>query len=316
MSTFSLATTNNNNTDLGLTIDANGNVVKKAASDNSKVILPNADLNSTSKQIQNSSTNNGFDMKYYPGWSETEARADWVATGGSKGNSGGSTTTETGSHLPQSPLETFNWDEAKTTALKELAPYYEKLLSMYKGDIALAKQHMDQDYERGLRVQTEKTTNGLNDIAATKVERDRKFAIAMGDLDQTMNTRGIATSGIRTTETNKATSDEAYQKGLLANQERDLNSGLKYYTEDINATRDQQLEKWGMKPVGTTVDGVYAPSNTGLNTTGYDVKNYTNEPLQKVAALDYQKEADAQTKVNNAFNQAVTNWQLQVQQLA
>ena len=28
---------------------------------------------------------NGFDMKYYPGWSENEARADWVATGGSKG---------------------------------------------------------------------------------------------------------------------------------------------------------------------------------------------------------------------------------------
>jgi len=29
-------------------------------------------------------TDSGFDMKYYPGWDETAARADWTATGGAK----------------------------------------------------------------------------------------------------------------------------------------------------------------------------------------------------------------------------------------
>lgn len=41
-----------------------------------------------------SSSGSGFDMKYYPGWDPTAARADWVATGGSKANvsTGGTTT--------------------------------------------------------------------------------------------------------------------------------------------------------------------------------------------------------------------------------
>lgn len=43
----------------------------------------------TTPSTGNTNTGDGFDMKYYPGWGEKEARADWAATGGSKGNSGG-----------------------------------------------------------------------------------------------------------------------------------------------------------------------------------------------------------------------------------
>ena len=38
---------------------------------------------------QSSSVSDGFSMDYYPGWGETEARADWIATGGAKAGGGG-----------------------------------------------------------------------------------------------------------------------------------------------------------------------------------------------------------------------------------
>lgn len=248
----------------------------------------------------------------YAGWDDDEANANYNATGGVGKETSGSSSGETGTQLPA--LD-FNWDAAKAKALQELTPYYTKLLDMYKGDIALAKQHMDKDYERGLRVQTEKTETGLQDIAATQAERKRKFDIALKDLDQTANSRGLTTSGIKTEDINKATADEAYQKGLLANQARDLTTGLQYYKEGLGATRDSQLEKWGMKPVSAAPSGEFAPSNEGLNTTGYNVNSYVSEPLQKVATLDYQKEMDAQTKAQNAYNDAFTLWQTQVNQL-
>jgi len=252
----------------------------------------------------------------YSSWNDPNAIvADFNATGGA--GKGGSSSSSGGQIGVSIPSFSFNWDEATKNALTELTPYYEKLLSMYKGDIALAKQHMDQDYERGLRVQSEKTDTGIADVNATKAERNRKFKIALGDLDQTMNARGLTTSGIKTNEISKSTADEKYQQGLLDNQARDLTKGLEYYKEDLGATRDAQLEKWGMKTVSDANNptGQYAPSNDGLNTTGYSVGNYTPEPVQKQTELERQKQLDAQTKAENAYNRAVTLWQTQVQQL-
>lgn len=45
-----------------------------------------SNTNTTSAPSSNNGLN-GFDMKYYPGWNETEAKADWIATGGAKGRS-------------------------------------------------------------------------------------------------------------------------------------------------------------------------------------------------------------------------------------
>ncbi|MBI2601407.1 hypothetical protein HYW42_05675 [Candidatus Daviesbacteria bacterium] len=56
------------------------------------VPAPAAPAPAPTPQPQNNNSGgggNGFDMKYYPGWGEAEARADWAATGGSKANQGG-----------------------------------------------------------------------------------------------------------------------------------------------------------------------------------------------------------------------------------
>lgn len=253
-----------------------------------------------------------YGTERYTGWGETEAAANAKELG-ITGNSGGSSSSETGFDIPQF---SFNWDDATKQALDELTPYYTKLLTMYKGDIALAKQHMDQDYERGLRVQSDKVTTGIADTEAARAERKRKLDLALKDIDQNMNSRGLLNSGIKTGEVSKTLADEAYQQKQLDNTERDLNKGLEYYKEDVNATRDKQLEQWGMKKPSTTpVTGDFAPSNAGVDTTGYNVSDFVSDPVQKQAELEKQKQLDAQTKAENAYNKAVTLWQTQVKQL-
>lgn len=184
----------------------------------------------------------------YQSWNdEASILADFNATGGA-GKGGSSSGSSAGSIAP------FNFDQqaAEKAAMEELRPYYEKLLTIYNGDVALAKKRMEEDYSRGLRYKQEATATGLGDIEATKAERDRKFKIALGDLDQEMNTRGLTTSGIKTTEVGKATADETRQKELLANQARDLVTSEKQYKEGADIDKQRFLEEKGFADSGVT----------------------------------------------------------------
>lgn len=216
----------------------------------------------------------------YRGWQDTEAAADFNATGGA-GKQGG------GGSSSSASLPAFSFDQAaaEKQAMEELRPYYEKLLKIYNGDINLAKKRMEEDYARGLRYKSDSTKTGLGDIADTKAERDRKFKLALGDLDQEMNARGLTNSGIKTTEIGKATADENYQKTLLDKQARDLATSEKQYIEGANVDKTRFLEDKGFAPV-VGVDGYYS------------------EPQKKAVELSQVYQTDVGTKVNNAFNKA------------
>lgn len=254
----------------------------------------------------------------YAGWNDEAAIiANFNATGGAGKEGGGSSGSSSGSSSAPMFDTDAAWSTAEAEALKELSPYYEKLLSMYKGNIALAKQQMDKDYERGLRVKSEQVATDTAEIEKQKAERQRRFKIALNDLDQRMNARGLATSGIRTTETNRATANEAYQQGVLEAQQVALNKGLDYYKEESDSTRNKQLEQWGMKPVtaANNPTGQFAPSNEGLNTAGFDVSGYVNEVDAKQAELEKAKAQDVTTMASNAYNRAYTNWQSNINRL-
>jgi len=254
----------------------------------------------------------------YQGWPDAEANANFQATGGVGKEGGGSSSGGSqGSTGFAYPALDFDWNAKKNEILTQLTPYYESLLKMYNGDIALAKQHMDKDYERGLRVQSEKTAQGLEENAADVAERKRKFDIALKDMGETMNSRGIYGSGIQNKENKQMSADEQYQQGLLKNSADALNKGLEYYKEEVGSARDKQLEKWGMKPVSDANNptGEFAPSNEGLNTTGFTLNNFVSGPAQEAARLAKLKEQEAITQTDNAYNRAFTNWQTQINQL-
>lgn len=188
----------------------------------------------------------------YQGWGDAEANADFNATGGSGKMGGGSSGGTSGGS--SNPLSGFKFDQAaaEKAAMEELRPYYEKLLTIYNGDVSLAKKRMEEDYSRGLRYKKEDTATGMGDIASTRAERDRKFKLALGDLDQEMNTRGLTTSGIKTGEVAKATTDEGYQQLQLDKQARDLAVSEKRYVEGADVDKTRFLEEKGLAPTGVT----------------------------------------------------------------
>lgn len=218
----------------------------------------------------------------YQGWGDAEADADFRATGGA-GKQGGGSSSGGGASLPA-----FNFDQAaaEKTAMEQLRPYYEKLLKIYNGDINLAKKRMEEDYSRGLRYKADETQTGMGDIAATRAERYRKFKLALGDLDQEMNTRGLTTSGIKTGEIQKATQDENYQKSLLDRQARDLVKSEQQYVEGQNVDKQRFLEDKGFVPSG--------------------VPDFYSETDKKKWDLAQSFEKDVGTKTENAFNKAAT----------
>jgi hypothetical protein len=53
------------------------------------------------------------------------------------------------------PLQTKTWEEYEKQALEELRPYYERILREEGGDVEKAKQRLEEDYQRGIRIKRE-----------------------------------------------------------------------------------------------------------------------------------------------------------------
>ena len=219
------------------------------------------------------------------------------------------------------PIPEFRFDEkaAQDKALIDLAPYYEKLLQAYGGDVALAKQRIDQDYERGLRIKTTTTQWEKEWYGKEKEERSRRFKIALSDLDEQLNSRNLYTSGIRTTEQDRAKADEAYQVGQIDKNIAELDRGLTQYKEEADTAYGREAEDLGYKkPAEKPLGATYAPTQAGIISPGpsYSLSNYKSKPAQKELDLEEQKRKAMSDKVSNAWNRAYSQWMADVQRLA
>ena len=70
----------------------------------------------------------GFDMGLYPGWRETEARADYAATGGPKRSIGATGSWEEPAFTPQSYTNPYSGQTGATTEQNQIAPTKEQML--------------------------------------------------------------------------------------------------------------------------------------------------------------------------------------------
>jgi hypothetical protein len=224
----------------------------------------------------------------YKGWNDEDAaNADFRNTGGAGKWTGGGTTGGGGTSSSSLPKFEFDQAAAEKAAMEQLRPYYEKLLAIYNGDVGMAKKRMEEDYARGLRYKQDATQTGLADNAAAKAESARKFKLALGDLDQEMNTRGLFNSGIKTTNQQNAQADQAYKEQTFANTARDLTKSEAQYKETADVDRTRFLQDNGFLPV-TDVNGFYS------------------NPQKKLLEIGHQAEAAVQDKVTQDFNKAWT----------
>ena len=199
----------------------------------------------------------------YQGWGDAEAQADFNATGGvgkggssSGGGSSGSSWDEfaklfglsAASPIEVPPIKVKTYEEYEALALEELKPYYKRILKEEGGDVKKAKGRLEEDYQRGIRIQREdwktakknygpQMTAGESPIQyynRTKAEYGTMPTEGISQFSN-LNRRGVASSGIATTEGNKLrTSQEARQEAI------DLS--LKRYNERAGINRARSLE--------------------------------------------------------------------------
>ena len=202
----------------------------------------------------------------YTGWGEVEAKADMAAKGTSSGggSSGSSSSSSSSSNyldelvdliakmgasptvLPE--ISVKSWEEYETIALEELKPYYERLLKEEGGDIEKAKARLLEDYERGVRINTEQAETNLEGFGPEMQQGESTqsyYNRAKGEygtfpeesiaLAQNMNKRGILYSGIANTEASKlATSQQRRQEAI--------NNALKNYVEEAGITKERGIQ--------------------------------------------------------------------------
>lgn len=250
------------------------------------------------------------------GWDPAAALADiragnwrnkeWITGGGSMGG-------------PSISPFTFDEKAAEQKALAELAPYYEQILKFYGGDVALAKQRIDQDYESGLRIQTTKSDWAKEDIDVVAQERKRRLGLAMKDLDQQMNARGLVDSGIRTAEQGQLQEGERYAQTQDTRSKEEIAREMSQYKEKADVDYRREMERLGyVKPTVQTTTGQFAPNTAGQNAPlpQATVSNFTAEPIQKQVDIEEQKRRDLAQKVANERAKQYEKWAADAQRLA
>jgi hypothetical protein len=201
------------------------------------------------------------DLPGYAGWNATDAAADFAATGGAGkegattggGVTNGSDFADIFAQLAASPTEippitVKSQAEYDQEALAQLTPYYNRILQEEGGDVEKAKVRLQQDYQRGLRVNQEdyKTAvagygAGVNPGETIQDYYNRTKGLSgtnpqegISLLDE-LAKRGIMNSGFAKTDTaNLATAQQRRQEALQTAKNR--------YIEQAGVTNNRAVE--------------------------------------------------------------------------
>jgi hypothetical protein len=145
------------------------------------------------------------------------------------------------------PIQVKTWEEYDAIAMEELRPYYERILKEEGGDVEKAKVRLDEDYQRGVRIQREdtataKTAQGTPMLAGeTPVQYYNRTKDLVGEfptegtsLFSNLNKRGVTQSGIADVQGTKLrTSQEARQEAI--------DTALKRYEENAGINKSRTL---------------------------------------------------------------------------
>lgn len=93
------------------------------------------------------------------------------------------------------PVFNFDWTQADQDALDKLAPYYSHLLDIHNGDVNLAKNRLEEDYQSGLRQATEtqqrENTYGQQDYQTQMQQEDIQNEQDLRDTRGKLNNQGV-----------------------------------------------------------------------------------------------------------------------------
>ena len=111
----------------------------------------------------------------YQGWGQTEAEADFRATGGVGKEDRGGSSSGSGVNVP--PFN-FDYQAAEQRILldpnSELNKYYKQKLDEAQGDVNLAKKRIEEDYSQGKRYREEDLSTQLAEEKRTREQETRE----------------------------------------------------------------------------------------------------------------------------------------------
>ena len=144
--------------------------------------LFNTKIRENNPQVEQYARNNGlsYEMAALQLYNRGEVGEDWPEFPRQTGAEGGQ------------PFS-FDWEQAEKDALEKLRPYYEEKLAEAEGDVNLAKQRIEEDYQQGRRFREE-------DIGVEKEGWAMGEPRELNELLENLNKRGVLQSTIRTGE--------------------------------------------------------------------------------------------------------------------
>lgn len=239
----------------------------------------------------------GFSMSYYPGWGEAEARADWLATGGSKAKSGGGSGQKANS-LDANGNEIY---DASLPSLDEQANWIfqdlDKQVEGYDSFRDTMKAGLDTSVEEQKGLAKDSQASNLADLSKNATNEQNQSASTLRDLTQ--NANDLLARLVQMYGGGSAAEAALTGMGRTINQQRG----------NVLTNRDAALREIDNKK--TQVDQVYNSqlekiknwADSKLNDINLQIKQWTNDIAQAKASTRAQLSASA---VNSARNYLTT----------
>jgi hypothetical protein len=230
-----------------------GPAVPSVGTSNKTVVssVPNTYVQNPSSPSPSQPSGNGFDMKYYQGWNEDQARKDWIETGGVKGNQGGSGPSPEQYALEQSknainsaydPIMSQldqmagmvpGWIEQRTQQLNDL-------YSAQQGELN-ASQQGAMDQFTGYRQQVaQRQAGGVRDL-----QENMRRMLQAGNIQ--LGTAGAGDSSAAGMYNFALSKTAAKGSADISNQAQQMYTELDMKQADVKSTYDQQagqLNTW------------------------------------------------------------------------
>lgn len=163
----------------------------------------------------------------------------------------------------------------------DIINYYKQLLDYAQGDVNLAKQQIENDYQTGVRQTTDTLKGTLKSLGLT-------FDTEQKSLQDTLNKRGIALTDIGGGKT-------AYAAGGQPGAELDtLNQSQKLRQEAEQRSASQNIEKMGISRTKSLTT-----AGQGLRDTALNLKQQQGQDIYGRANINYGAYQSAQAAAAN-----------------
>lgn len=174
----------------------------------------------------------------YAGWGDNEAKANFKATqGAGKYAQGGGGTTGGGTQV-----NNFDFAAEAQKAYGELGLYYDRLLKESQGDTTKVLARLTEDYDTGLRNQTQDTQATQAGYDRAQTEADRQAGLGRENLVSSAVGRGIYQKSAY-----GPANDQANGRGIFDTNLLNFNTGVNAATNERNIAKTKSgdlLTRW------------------------------------------------------------------------